>query len=588
MGERFEIISASVTDRGLSDKRPQNEDSYIDYGEFGIFAVADGVGGAQAGDVASQMAVEIIGEAFVNQTSNFDAEERMRSAIEQANSAIHHMSSELPQLSSMATTLVALHLSGNIATIGHVGDSRLYKVDRSGQLVQETRDHSVVEEEVRAGRLTPEQALTHPSRNIISRALGAESTVEIDLKTIMVEAGTTFLLCSDGITKHVTDQEINDLLAFGADPDMVCKRLKELCYKRGAEDNLTAVMVRVAEKPAESYAVAGAADAGTSSSFDTEDHEEEETIATARSPFDSTISEETIEIPAAAEVFQEIQQAEAAPDELDDRSYLMDEAVAPVYEEKPENLSGYTSSSVIVPAAPASRTQTYSPTRVITENTRRPGGSASNLITSIAMLVLGTILGAAVFYFWSSGSTAPEPQPEPAPALEAKSGNVPLVVFEEGRRLVDRDPQGYINANAASSQSPVDYFLMGRAFLLTGKYWEAKRAFTEAKNRLAQADPVNAKTLAAEIEMGLAIIESPGASEAFTKAMSSVSSAPSNTAAPAGSAATAPANIGSALANRSAAARPTANVNPAVAASNTNPPKPRPAATTTANVRPVR
>ena len=587
MGESFEIISASVTDRGLSEKRPQNEDSYIDYGEFGIFAVADGVGGAQAGDVASQMAVEIIGEAFVNQTSNFDAEDRMRSAIEQANAAIHQMSSELPQLSSMATTLVALHLSGNIATIGHVGDSRLYKVDRSGQLVQETRDHSVVEEEVRAGRLTPEQALTHPSRNIISRALGAESTVEIDLKTIMVEAGTTFLLCSDGITKHVTDQEINDLLAFGADPDMVCKRLKEICYKRGAEDNLTAVMVRVAEKPAESYAVAGAADAGTSTGFEPEEEKEEETIATARSPFDTTISEETIEIPAATESLQEIEQIETVPDELDDQSYLMEDATEPVYEAKPEDLSGYTSSSVIVPAAPASRTQAYSPTPAIAPKTRTPGGSGSNLITSIAMLVLGTILGAAIYYFWSSGS-APEPQPEAPVITEMKSNNTPLTAFEEGRRIVDADPAKYINANAASLQDAEDYFLIGRAFLLTGKNWEAKKAFNEAKNRLAQVDPANAKTLAAEIAMALAIIESPSASEAFSKEMGSVSTTPSNTVAPAGSAATAPANVGSAPINRSASVQPAANVNPAAASSNTSLPRPRPATNTTANVRPVR
>src|SRR5215203_5018149 len=102
----FQIYSASVSDRGLSQKRPQNEDSFLEMKNLGLFAVADGVGGAQAGDVASQMAVEILGEAFVNQSANQDAEDVMRAAIERANSAIYQMASDLPQLASMATTLV--------------------------------------------------------------------------------------------------------------------------------------------------------------------------------------------------------------------------------------------------------------------------------------------------------------------------------------------------------------------------------------------------------------------------------------------------------------------------------------------------
>src|SRR5688572_12942722 len=110
MENNFNIIAASVSDRGLSEKRPENEDSFLMLEERALYAVADGVGGAQAGDVASQMAVEILGEAFANQTSDLDAEDVMRAAIERANSAIYQMASDLPQLSSMATTLVALHV----------------------------------------------------------------------------------------------------------------------------------------------------------------------------------------------------------------------------------------------------------------------------------------------------------------------------------------------------------------------------------------------------------------------------------------------------------------------------------------------
>src|SRR5918997_13116 len=109
----FQIHSAAVSDRGLSEKRPQNEDSFLEMKNLGLFAVADGVGGAQAGDVASQMAMEILGEAFINSRANIDAEEVMKAAIEQANAAIFQTSHELAQLSTMATTVVALHVSGN-------------------------------------------------------------------------------------------------------------------------------------------------------------------------------------------------------------------------------------------------------------------------------------------------------------------------------------------------------------------------------------------------------------------------------------------------------------------------------------------
>src|SRR5258706_7787258 len=212
--DSFRISSGAVSDRGLSEKRPQNEDSYLEMGQCGLYAVADGVGGAQAGDVASQMAMEILAEAFTNLQEEADAETVMQTAIERANSAIFQMAHELTQLSSMATTVVALHLTDNIATIGHVGDSRLYRVDRDGVLHRETEDHSMVAEEVRAGRMTEEQAENHPSRNIISRALGAEPTVAIDLKTIMIEPGTAFLICSDGVTRHVNDQELTGVLTF--------------------------------------------------------------------------------------------------------------------------------------------------------------------------------------------------------------------------------------------------------------------------------------------------------------------------------------------------------------------------------------
>src|SRR5260370_14673779 len=118
------------------------------------------------------------------------------------------MSLEHQKLSMMPTTIVVLHMKGNIATIGHVGDSRLYRFTPEGKLIRETEDHSIVEEEVRAGRMTPEQAANHPSKNVISRALGAEETVEVDLKTIEVANGSWFFLFPDCVTRAITRKQI--------------------------------------------------------------------------------------------------------------------------------------------------------------------------------------------------------------------------------------------------------------------------------------------------------------------------------------------------------------------------------------------
>lgn len=281
-GDNVYYNVAVISDRGLSEKRPLNEDSYFADPERGLFAVADGVGGANAGEVASSTAMEVLSEAFRHHAPKTDDEELMELAIQKANSSIHQMAKEHPKLSMMATTIVALHLNGHIATIGHVGDSRIYRLSAGGKLFRETRDHSVVEEEVRAGRMTPQQALYHPSRNVISRALGAEETVEVDMKVMEVVEGTTFLLCSDGITRHIADEELREMMISYEDLDSVCHMLRSLCYERGAEDNLTAVLVRVQGTAAE------------------QTDDDERTISTPRSAFAETVSLEDYSIPQLA------------------------------------------------------------------------------------------------------------------------------------------------------------------------------------------------------------------------------------------------------------------------------------------------
>lgn len=497
MIENFQFISSAISDRGLSEKRPENEDSFVELKDHGFFAVADGVGGAQAGDVASQMAIEILSEAFVHRSPDSDPEETMKIAIERANSAIFQMSRDLPQLSSMATTLVALHTAGDVITIGHVGDSRLYRVDSTGQIFRETQDHSVVEEEVRAGRMTPEQAVTHPSRNVISRALGAEETVNVDLKMQISHPGNTFLLCSDGITRHIDDWELAALLGSDNDPADICVQMKEICYSRGAEDNLTAVIIRF---PGEA--------APTVHLDDTIHDAEPEQVTVAAARPEPVQHEEIREIPYEAE----------EADEHIDQSSLPEEAFNS--DSDIETREPYTSSSVVVPAQ-NTPVRVDRPALASFSEPQPERSSIGKVLSALALLLVGGLLGFGSHYFMTQSAQPQMVQTAPTPQIEAKSNNVPLTAFEEGRRIVDKDPAAYINSNAASAQNSDDYFLLGRAFLLTDKGWEAKRALNEAKNRLAQADPANAKTMAAEIAMALTIIETPGAAQVFAKELSS-------------------------------------------------------------------
>ena len=522
MDNNFRFASASVSDRGLSEKRPVNEDSFIELKDLGLFAVADGVGGAQAGDFASQMAMETLGEAFNNLPENFDAEQALRIAIQHANQSIFTMSSELPQLASMATTIVALHVNGNIATVAHVGDSRIYRIEPDGTLKRETADHSVVEEEVRAGRMTPQQALVHPSRNVISRALGAEESVDIDIKTIMVEPGTMFLLCSDGITRHIEDPELERLFNDEVEPQALCEQMRAVCYSRGAEDNLTAVVVRVSSQLADSFTAPQVVEPVSPMGNETDvgpklesqsEPEEEETVATARSPFDEPIIDAEPELETHLVPTDDVD---------DDETYLLEEPNEEVVQdvaEEPEYGSSATAatdipSQVQQSTSTAPATSITSPFSYALNDEPKSGGSG--LVQSLLFLILGGALGFTGLWFWQQYNPAPQ-----IPVLnETKSNNIPLTAFEEARREVDSSPERYLAANAASPQDAEDHYLLGRAQILTGKYVEAKRQFALAKERLPQVDQANAKTLAADIAFGIVIADNPLAAEAFAKEVS--------------------------------------------------------------------
>ncbi|MEO6587964.1 MAG: protein phosphatase 2C domain-containing protein [Pyrinomonadaceae bacterium] len=505
MQNNIEIVSASVSDRGLSEKRPENEDSFLEIKASGIYAVADGVGGAQAGDVASQMAIEIVGEAFINMKSTGDAEETMKVAIERANEAIFQMSNELPQLSTMATTIVALQIKDNIATIGHVGDSRLYRIDGNGTLFRETQDHSVVEEEVRAGRMTPEQAANHPSRNIISRALGAEPTVKVDLKTIMFEPNTTFLICSDGITRHITDDEINALLFSANQPASICQRMKEICYDRGAEDNLTAVIVRALES-AEDVQTAAA-------DF------EEDTIATARPPlaasagFSNSGSFEQQSTPQnfAVENYETQKlQTENSPEVPAEQSVM-------------ENISSANIATQV--------NETENNRTVISYESEKDGsGILGKLFGGLALLLLGIVIGAIGYQLIAKPEIVERPIVIEQPA-ETNIQSDSFLTLVEG---VDENPENVIKATQNVANSAEEFYLLGRAYLLQKNYQEAKKNFTEAKNRLATADKENAKILATEIALGLAVINGQFSLREFEKELPAATTENTNTNSSAG------------------------------------------------------
>jgi serine/threonine protein phosphatase PrpC len=504
----FEIESAAVSDRGLNESRPHNEDSYLDQPEFGIFGVADGVGGAQAGEVASQMAVEILGEAFGNMPENADPEAVMRAAFSKANEAIFEMSSQLRSLSKMATTIAALHLKGDVATVGHVGDSRIYRFMPDGRVVQETLDHSIVAEEVRAGRMTEEQAATHPSRNIISRALGAEPSVEIDLKTIMVEPGTTFLLCSDGITRHVNEEEMLSALRSGGSTSNACAILKDLCYERGAEDNLTAVVVRV-----------GTLDYIGDSSHEIPflDDDQEDTLASPRFGYSENGRSEVELTPAARFdiVDDEPETIEFAPEPAEDE-------VEPKVEKegqpdafvsaRPQPSGGAVQP---LPAASQPREERFHYT---SDDPITNPSNLSKILGAIILLLIGVGTGVGGYYFWNSSK--PPVASVQAPIInEEKSSNIPLTAFEESRRLVDQDPRKYIAANQ-NPQDAQDFFLLGRAYLLTGEYFQAKNAFNSARSRIDEIDERDRQTIANEINMALAIIANGPATERFSQSVS--------------------------------------------------------------------
>ena len=233
------LTAAGVTDRGRM--RHANEDFFVMRPEAGAFVVCDGMGGAAAGETASHLAAETAAVALANRKPGPAA---IREAVRLANSAVYERARQDRRLEGMGTTLVALSVSGSAAWVGHVGDSRCYRW-RGGTLERLTQDHSLVEEQIRIGRMTREQARRSPMQNVITRAVGTRADVVADVQEFPLQRDDLFLIASDGLTRELTDVAIAGVLAdAGSDLQVVCAALVTAANAAGGRDNITCVLVR--------------------------------------------------------------------------------------------------------------------------------------------------------------------------------------------------------------------------------------------------------------------------------------------------------------------------------------------------------
>jgi len=231
---------AGASDTGR--KRRRNEDSYVIAPP--IFAVADGMGGAQAGEIASKLAAAALEDTDPGSKSGA---ERVTSLIQEANRRVHQRAIADPTTSGMGTTMTVALVEGTKVTFGHVGDSRAYRY-RDGAIEQITEDHSLVNELLKSGKLSPEEADTHPQRSVITRAVGTDPDVDVDSFTIDADVGDVFLICSDGLTDMVDDEDIRTVLEkFHNDLDRATKSLVSAANRGGGEDNITVVAFEISE-----------------------------------------------------------------------------------------------------------------------------------------------------------------------------------------------------------------------------------------------------------------------------------------------------------------------------------------------------
>jgi serine/threonine protein phosphatase PrpC len=236
---------AAVTDVGCV--RKNNEDSYGFDSDHHLYVVCDGMGGCAAGEVASGLAVRTLIDGFASSAADSDVaplEVRLMNAIVAANQAVYSAGADDPALQSMGTTLVCACLDGDRAVIGNVGDSRAYLV-RGGKCAQITLDHSFIDEQIRAGNLPTDRAAISNLQSVITRAIGAEVTVDPDLFEARLQPEDALLLVSDGLTRYLQPEDIVLAIANGTDLPSICRTMIDFAKAKGGVDNITCLLVRV-------------------------------------------------------------------------------------------------------------------------------------------------------------------------------------------------------------------------------------------------------------------------------------------------------------------------------------------------------
>ncbi|MGA8006099.1 MAG: Stp1/IreP family PP2C-type Ser/Thr phosphatase [Burkholderiales bacterium] len=253
LSRALQIVSR--TDAGMV--RAHNEDAVVSDAAHGIVVLADGMGGYNAGEVASGMATTVIATEVAQalagvspqdldpQTRRPRAEKLLHDQILKANTSIHQAAQSQPQYAGMGTTLVTCLFYDNRMMVAHLGDSRLYRM-RDGALTQVTRDHSLLQEQIDSGLITPEQAKTAQHRNLVTKALGIDPVVEPEIREYRTAPGDIYLLCSDGLCDMVSDEDIGMALeALGANLELAAQQLVQMANDNGGRDNVSVILVRI-------------------------------------------------------------------------------------------------------------------------------------------------------------------------------------------------------------------------------------------------------------------------------------------------------------------------------------------------------
>ena len=253
----MEVVASGISDLGL--QREGNEDAFFIEDSLGLYVVADGMGGHLAGEVASQVAVEMIKKSFQRWTEEDLAEDELfgypdrslskqgnylLASIRLANRVVYEMALEYEQYHGMGTTIVALSVSPDRIVAANVGDSRIYMI-RAGRIERLSKDHTIVAEQIDMGTLKEEEAASSPLKHILTRNLGSSNHVDVEIFEIQPSQNARFILCTDGLTDLVGDKEILEVTRKGDQPDKICRKLVDLALKRGAPDNTTVVAVSV-------------------------------------------------------------------------------------------------------------------------------------------------------------------------------------------------------------------------------------------------------------------------------------------------------------------------------------------------------